>query len=208
MYTPSAFRVEDTERLQSFMREYSFATLVSASDGVPSATHLPFVIRPEEGRFGTLVGHMARANTLWTTWARETEVLVIFTGPHAYISPSWYEQKVTVPTWNYSAAHAYGKPRLLTDVDQLRLLVRHQTKLYEHQERSTWDQSLMEEILNSQLRAIVGFTIEIERLEGKFKFNQNRGVGDQDGVASTLERSGCPFKRSVGIFMRSVLRGR
>lgn len=205
MYTPSAFQVEDIDQLHSFMKDHSFATIVSAVDGNPSATHLPFVVQPSGGRFGTLVAHMARANPLWRSWTDQTEVLVIFSGPHAYISPSWYEQQETVPTWNYSAVHAYGKARLISDPEALRALVIQQTKLYEGREGSTWDQSLMDPMMDSLLKGIVGFSIEIERLEGKFKFNQNRSAADQEGVSVALERSGCPFKRSVGAFMRGVM---
>lgn len=207
MYTPSAFHVEGIDRLHSFMEQHSFATIVSAADGSPSAIHLPVVVQPNGGRFGTLVAHMARANPLWRSWTSETEVLVIFTGPHAYISPSWYDQQVTVPTWNYSAVHAYGRARLITDPEALRALVIQQTNLYEGLEGSTWDRSLMDQVMESLLKGIVGFSIEIERLDGKFKFNQNRSVADHEGVTVALERSGCPFKRSVGAFMRSVIGG-
>lgn len=207
MYTPSAFKVEEIEQLQAFMKEFSFATLVSAVDGCPVATHLPFVVRPSDGQLGTLVAHMARANPLWSSWTPDTEVLVIFTGPHAYVSPSWYEHKVAVPTWNYSAVHAYGKPKLISDLDALSSLVVGQTEHYERQENSRWDRALMGDLLPPLLKAIVGFTIEIERIEGKFKFNQNRSSRDQDGVAHALHRSGCPFKRSVASFMRTLARG-
>lgn len=192
--------------MHSFMEQYSFATVVSVVDGCPSATHLPFLIDSKRGEYGTLRVHMARANPLWKSWASETEVLVIFTGPHAYISPDWYHQKVTVPTWNYSAVHAYGKPHELSSREELRALVTEQVRLYERKEESLWDQTLMEGVLETELRAIVGFEIPIQRLEGKFKYNQNRAALDQQGVASALERSGCPFKRAAGAFMRAIVR--
>jgi len=204
MYTPSSFKVEEVAVMHSFMAQHSFATVVSVIDGSPSATHLPFLIDSERGEFGTLRVHVARANPLWKTWTPETDVLVIFTGPHAYISPDWYDQKVTVPTWNYSAVHAYGRPREIADSKVLKALVQEQVRLYETKEHSLWNQSLMEEIMDTQLRGIVGFEIPIERLEGKFKFNQNRSLADQEGVTSALERSGCPFKKAAGAFMRAL----
>jgi transcriptional regulator len=163
------------------------------------------MIEPMLGEKGTIRAHMARANPLWKTWAEQSEVLVIFTGPHAYISPSWYEQQVTVPTWNYSAVHAYGRPKVMVDSADLRKLVEQQVAVYEDAESSVWDRSLMNGVIDTELRAIVGFEIPIERLEAKFKFNQNRSPQDQAGVVSGLERSACPFKRAAGAFMRRVV---
>lgn len=205
MYTPSSFQVTDLQTIHAFMREHSFATIISAADGRPSATHLPFVVNPEAGEFGTLYAHMARANPLWKSWTSESEALVIFTGPHAYISPGWYHHQETVPTWNYSAVHVYGRPRIMQDKAELRALITDQVALYEAKESSLWNQSLMDGVVNAQLGAIVGFTIEIERFEGKFKFNQNRSPEDQAGVSTVLQRSGCPFKRAVGSFMSSMM---
>jgi transcriptional regulator len=206
MYTPRSFKVEDLQTAHLFMKQHSFATLVSVTDGTPSATHLPFVLDSALGSNGTLRGHMARANPLWKSWTEQSQVLVIFTGPHAYISPSWYEQQVTVPTWNYSAVHAYGRPKLMDDFETLQSLVVQQVAIYEDAENSSWDRSLMTGVMATELKAIVGFEIEIERLEAKFKFNQNRSLSDQAGVVAALERSACPFKQAAGTFMRKVAR--
>ena len=203
MYTPRSFKVEEVPILHSFMEQHSFATIVSIADGSPSATHLPFLIDTTQGEFGTLRVHMARANPIWKSWTPETTVLVIFTGPHAYISPDWYENQVTVPTWNYAAVHVYGEPEPITDHDSLRLLVTQQVRLYEEKERSLWNQALMEDVMQTELQAIVGFEIPIKRLEGKYKFNQNRSLADQHGVVAALERSACPFKKAAGAFMRA-----
>jgi transcriptional regulator len=162
------------------------------------------MIEPSMGEMGAIRAHMARANPLWKSWGEGNEVLVIFTGPHAYISPSWYEQQVTVPTWNYSAVHAYGRPRIMTDSGTLQDLVTQQVAVYEDAENSIWDRSLMGGVIDTELKAIVGFEIPIERVEAKFKFNQNRSYADQAGVVSGLERSACPFKRAAGAFMRRL----
>jgi transcriptional regulator len=186
------------------MRENSFATIISASENTPSATHLPFLIEPDQGKFGTLYAHMARANPLWKSWTNQSQALVIFTGPHTYISPAWYKQQETVPTWNYSAVHAYGTPKLIEDPDALRSLVTRQVSIYEAKQGSPWDQSLMANPLKTELKAIVGFTIEITQLEGKFKFNQNRSPEDQSGVVASLQGSKCPFQRAVSSFMSNL----
>jgi transcriptional regulator len=102
MYIPRAFREDDSSKLHTFMREYNFATFITLHDGVPFATHLPFLLDAERGPNGTLLAHMARANPQWQVFKSSQEVLVIFQGPHAYISPSWYEVELSVPTWNYA----------------------------------------------------------------------------------------------------------
>ncbi len=123
MYTPKHFQENDLSVLQTLMRDYSFATLVSVqADGLPVATHLPFLLQNEPAPYGALKAHMALGNAQWRTFDPERELLVIFQGPHAYITPSWYEPGLNVPTWNYATVHAYARPRLITD----------QTRLYAH----------------------------------------------------------------------------
>src|SRR5688572_31558658 len=127
MYIPSSFRADNPAELQTLMRRHNFAILVTqqysspGSDrgGAPFATHLPFLLEAERGPRGTLLAHMARANPQWRDFAAGQEALVIFQGPHAYISPSWYEVHPSMPTWNYAAIHAYGVPRVVDDRDRL-----------------------------------------------------------------------------------------
>lgn len=204
VYTPPSFRVDNKSTIHAFIQEHSFATFVSNDGTRLNASHLPCLLDPHRGTLGTLRAHMARANPQWKSWTNERELLIMFTGPHAYISPAWYHNQKTVPTWNYAAVHAYGIPRLISDEATLATLVRDQVKLYESKEGEKWDQSLMEDVMADQLKGIVGFTIEIDRVETTFKFNQNRPHADQDGVISTLGLSECPFKRAVGRFMRSL----
>jgi len=157
------------------------------------------------GPRGTLVSHMARANPHWKSWTEQTRVLAIFQGPHAYITPGWYDQQRTVPTWNYATVHAYGTPRLIHDTDELRTIVTELVGLHEGAIESGWDRSLMDSVMSTELRAIVGFEIPIDSLEGKFKFNQNRSPEDQLGVVRGLERSGGPHEASVAAIMRRNL---
>src|SRR6266853_6762907 len=124
MYIPKAFREDDISTLHTFMEAYSFATLVTQHEGMPFASHLPFLLDAERGPNGILLAHMARANPHWHDFASAQEVLVIFQGLHAYISPSLYEVELSVPTWNYTVVHAYGLPHLIEDGEELYKLIK------------------------------------------------------------------------------------
>jgi transcriptional regulator len=187
------------------MRSHPFAVLVSPAEGTLVGTHLPFMF-DEEGPHGTLLAHMARANPHWKSWTSETEVMVIFGGPHAYISPGWYEDRVTVPTWNYAVVHAYGRPRIVTEPEEVRHMVFRLTRMYEP-ETGGWDVAESEPVLEAELKGIVAFTIPIDRIEGKFKFNQNRSRADQEGAAKGLRDSSAPMDREVSAIMERNLKG-
>jgi transcriptional regulator len=186
MYIPTFTAVTDPALLHDLMRRFSFATLVTTHEGRPTATHLPFLVNPEDGALGTLVAHMARANPQWRGFADGNEALVIFQGPHTYISPSWYEETVSVPTWNYAVAHAYGVPRLITDAGRVREALRSLVDTHEEGFEKPWAMDLPEDYLQRQLRAIVAFEVPITRLEGKFKLSQNRSTEDQRRVRDQL----------------------
>ncbi len=186
MYIPKAFREDDLKKLHKLMQEYSFAVLVTQQEGVPVATHLPFLLDTERGPFGTLMAHMARANAQWRAFNGEQEVLVIFQGPHAYISPSWYEVELSVPTWNYAAVHAYGIPRIIEDRTILYALLKALIQRHESQFEKPWDFQLPDDYLQKMMQGTVGFEIEITRLEGKFKMSQNRSSSEQQRVIAAL----------------------
>jgi len=204
VYNKRSFRTEDAAALRQVMERYPFAILVSHHDGEPFATHLPFLWR-EGGEHGVLVAHMARANPHWKTWNAETRVLVIFQGPHSYISPAWYEQQVTVPTWNYVTVHAYGRPLIWDDTGRLRETVVELTKRFEAGTGNGWSVERAAPIMETELKAIVGFEIPIDRLEGKFKLNQNRSEADQRGVIRALEGSTEREQREIAELMRQNL---
>jgi len=204
MYIPKAFHVDDTAALHKLMREYSFATLVTQQDGIPLASHLPFLLDAERGTYGTLLGHMARGNSQWRTFKEDQESLVIFQGPHAYISPSWYEAELAVPTWNYAVVHAYGVPRLIEDKTVLYSLLQALVKTYEAGFEKPWAfESLPDEYVQKMMQGIVGFEIPIRRLEGKFKLNQNRPVSDQARVATVLSEHQDDLSEGVAALMKS-----
>ena len=201
MYLPAHFRVDDLDKISEFIEAHSFATLISHDGAAPFATHLPLLFERTRGQLGTLIGHVARGNQQWKHLQNGDEVLAIFHGPHAYISPSWYRAELAVPTWNYAAVHAYGAPRLLDDAAldaQLSAMI----VKYESGFAAPWPGDLPDDYRAKMRAAIVGFEIEITRLEGKFKLNQNRSAVDQQGVIAALENSPREEDRRVAEMMK------
>ena len=194
MYCPEAFVVSDPEQLQSFIEQYSFATLVSTVDGHPFATHLPLLLDISTSAHGTLLGHMARANPQWQTFEGSQEVLAIF---HSYISPSWYETTPAVPTWNYATVHVYGAPRIIEDSGRLATLVDRLTTVYESGMPQPWPGDIPVDFKQKLFKAIVGFVIDITRIEGKFKLGQNRPLADQQAVAQRLATQADPVAQEL-----------
>ncbi len=196
MYIPPHFHAGDRGELVELMRRHAFATVVTVgSDGVPFANHMPLLASgTADGRL-VLLGHMARANPQWKHFDREA--LVVFNGPHAYVSPSLYEHgapDARVPTWNYAAVHAYGRPRILDDGATARVL----EQLVEENEAGReprWTADMRAPARQAMLRAIVGFAVEVERVEGKL---------DQDDASTTSPRnssgeaSSCLWPAGVG----------
>jgi transcriptional regulator len=194
MYQVGAFREERIDVMHALMRSHRLATLVTVHDGVPEANHLPLLIDPEPSPNGTLHGHVARANPLWRQ-ADGQEVLVIFQGPQAYVTPSWYPSKretgQVVPTWNYAVVHAHGTLVVHDDREWLRALV---TRLTDQQEAGLpqpWRVAdAPADYLERMLGAIVGIEIPLARLSGKWKVSQNRTAADRAGVAEGLGSQG------------------
>lgn len=182
MYIPPYFREDRLEVLHEIIRQHSFATLVSQHEGSLIASHLPFLL---DGERNVLRSHMARPNPQWKELG-EREVMVIFQGPHAYISPSWYETKLAVPTWNYVTVHAYGAAKVIDDESAVRAIVTDTVYQHESGRAEPWPMQLPEEYMSKLLRGIVGFEIAITRLEGKLKLNQNRSAVDTQGVIAGL----------------------
>lgn len=187
MYIPERFREDDKAVLQAFIHEHSFGALVTRGEDAPVATHLPFLFDAERGEYGMLSAHMARANPQWHEFASGREALVIFSGPHAYVSPSWYDVALSVPTWNYAAVHAYGVPRIIEDrqllYEQLKALI----ETNEAQFEQPWPFDLPRDYIEKMMHGVVGFTLEITRLEGKFKMSQNRTPAEREKVIAALQ---------------------
>jgi transcriptional regulator len=189
-YVPRHFRVDDAATLERFVEANAFGTLVSAGPSGISVSHLPFLAEhAADGRL-RLLGHMARANAHWEELESAGEVLVIFEGPHAYVSPGWYANHPSVPTWNYAVVHARGTARLLAP-EALPGLLDRLSRVYEEGRPAPWRmQGLPSDFTPRMLAAIVGFEIEVQRLDGKFKLSQNRPPQDVEGVADALAREG------------------
>jgi transcriptional regulator len=183
VYTPEHFLVDARQELLAFMRQYNFAALVSIHNRKTTATHVPLVIREADDRI-SLLGHVAKANDHWKSLADGAEVLVIFTGPHAYVSPSLYESKLAVPTWNYTAVHVYGTPTIIDAEPALRALIEISDPGY----REQFDE-LPADFRTKMIAGVVAFEIQVDRLEGKFKLSQNRPIGDQLRVAEAFEHT-------------------
>ena len=191
MYVPRHFSQDHVPTLHGLMARYGFATLVTTRDGAPFASHLPLLVDRECGEFGRLIGHMARANPQWRGFDGETEALAVFQGPHAYISPNWYESEQAVPSWNYAAVHAYGVPRIIEDHDAALAVLEALVAVHEGAGPAAWRiDSQTADYRDSQIRGIVAFEIPITRLEGKFKLSQNKSEADRLGAARGLRDSG------------------
>jgi transcriptional regulator len=197
VYLPQAFHETRLEVLHALMRDYSFGTLISQGGDGLVASHLPILLDAERGPYGTLMGHMARANPQWHGFLEGPEALVIFHGPHAYISPSWYETDPSVPTWNYAVVHAYGTPSLIEEDEQLYRLLTALVEAHESGLQPPWDMASREEFVRRQMKAIVGFEIPIARLEGKLKLSQNRSQADREGAVAALIHAG--DEGSIGV---------
>lgn len=204
MYTPAHFQIDDRDTLNAFMRQHSFATIVSHDGKAPQATHMPVLLNPDQGPHGTLLSHMARANPQWRHFAKGEEALVIFTGPHAYISPAWYATQPAVPTWNYTAVHAYGIPRLVMEHDRFAQMLHDLIEFYEAERPNRWHGSMTAEFRDGLMKGIVGIEIEITRLEGKFKLSQNRPQ-DAPGVIAALADSTDQIDRDTAKMMQKQL---
>lgn len=203
MYIPPAFRIDEPRKLAEFIHRHSFATVITHDGTAPYASHLPVLFRADMGAHGTLVSHMARANPQWQHFASGSEVLVIFNGPHSYISPSWYETELAVPTWNYATVHAYGVPIIFDEHERVVSLLRETVSTYEASSARPWTGDLPDDFRDKLMQGIVAFEIPVTRIEGKFKLGQNRSAADVHGVFDALSRSDDPNSRAVAHMMLS-----
>jgi transcriptional regulator len=189
MYIPTHFNETDQARILALIADYPLGMLVTVPDGVPFVSHLPFLFEAGSGNSqAKLLGHMAKANPQWQHFSANSEVLVVFQGPHAYVSPSWYTS-LGVPTWNYAVVHLRGNLRLIEDPLALEALVERLTKTHESQQINPWKPNLMGERRLKLLDMIVGFEIDITDIQGKFKLSQNRPLEDRKRVVEELSQS-------------------
>ena len=202
MYSPPYNRIEDRRELVDFMRANSFALLVTATGGAPLASHLPVIVA--DGDAGIVIhSHMAKNNPQWQEFF-DDEVLAVFAGPHAYVSPRWYEQKERVPTWNYAAVHAYGKVTLNAERKAKHAAQRELVAQLDPQWLPKFD-ALRAEYVENMLNGIVTFDIAVTRLETRWKLSQNRGRREQELIAAALEKSDDVCVRALAALTRKHL---
>jgi transcriptional regulator len=205
MYIPSAFVITDLSKIGEVISSNSFATLISKDGETLFASHLPFLYKPDQGGKGKLISHMAKANRHWQLFHEKEEVLVIFNGPHAYISPNWYATEVAVPTWNYVTVHVYGIPRIMQTAAELNAVLDETVQKHESGLPNPWTPNLPDELKAKLNQMIVGFEIEITRIEEKFKLGQNRSKEDQLKMLETLQNSGNSEAILLAAYMKHEL---
>lgn len=200
MYIPKHFAVTDRAVMDDIVRTNAFGLLTGLVDGEPFATHLPFILDGDR-----LLAHFARGNPHWKAMDGKTRMLAVFSGPHAYVSPRWYEVEQAVPTWNYIAVHVYGAPRVIEDRDAVRAMLDRLVAEYEGDAWSLGDRD--PDFVDRMSRGIVAFEMPIERIEGKRKLSQNRSDADRARVIAELQSADNSVDTELARLMRDAMGG-
>ena len=203
IYIPQYYKEMDLDKLVAFMKRYDFATIITTDNQKPIATHLPFLIE-QNGDSIKIKSHMAKANEQWRSFNEEKEVLVIFQGPHSYISPKHYDSAFSVPTWNYASVHVYGIPYLEGDNSSTLDLLRKTIINYESDFEDAYKNIPME-YKNKLVKELVGFSIHVTKIEGAFKLNQDKSIEEQARIANSLLRSTDTAISDIGKLMKGNL---
>ncbi|MGF7037013.1 FMN-binding negative transcriptional regulator [Mucilaginibacter lappiensis] len=201
MYIPSFNKFDNEQEAINFMQRYSFATIVTSVNDVPVATHLPFLVEQRDDKI-ILLSHFAKANPQ-AAQIVDKSVLVIFTEPHAYISPSNYEKETNVPTWNYLAVHAYGKATLLAEGQKTADLLAHTISTFEADYLKQWN-GLPDDYKQKMMKGIVAFEIVVDDLQAKKKLSQNRSVHEQENIINTLSKSKETTENEIAKYMDNL----
>lgn len=196
MYLPDYFNESDPTVIFDFISSNSFATLISSADGVPYASHLPLLVEMQHDQL-ILRGHFAKANKHWQLLQQKPQLLIIFQGPHCYVSPDYYQQ-AGVPTWNYVTVHAEGQATLTHHSDDIKSIIEQLAMQHESHRDTSW----MPDYPDKMVQAIVGFSIRVDRLEAKYKLSQNRPAADRDGVIQNLSRLNDPQAQAIAALMK------
>lgn len=203
MYIPSSFSETDLTKLFDFIEQHNFGLIVSQLDNEPVAVHLPLLLDRQAGQSGMLIGHMARANPQWQ--AANRNVLVVFSGPHAYISPSWYEAENVVPTWNYVAVHVYGILHLVEEGEATVKILRDLVLLHEKSMPKPWGFRDDDEFVNRLAESVVAFQVKITRIEGKWKLSQNHPRERREKVIDALALQRGENSQAIAALMARTL---
>ncbi len=200
IYIPDHFKESHPERVAALIKDYPFGTLITAHDGQPQVSHLPFLYERHSGPNGKLSCHLARANPQWRQIAEGQTVLAVFQGPNGYISPAWYASP-GVPTWNYAVAHVYGTVQIIEAPAGIAAIVDKLTATHEAKYPMPWQSKLSEEQRAQLPSAIVGLEIEVTEIQGKFKLSQNRSVEDRQRVIEQLRHSASSLETELAALM-------
>ena len=201
MYIPKNFLITNQQEAISFMQRYSFATIVTVNNDVPTATHLPFIVT-QQGDKIILSSHFAKANPQWQDMMN-CSPLVIFTEPHAYISPKHYDQVNSVPTWNYIAIHAYGKATLIESAEQKVKLLEQTIQFYEADYLKQWAALPADYKLN-MMKGIVGFEIIVDDLQAKKKLSQNKTEKERESIIAELSNKPDSNEKEIAAYMAGL----
>jgi transcriptional regulator len=208
LYTPPSFAVTDRVAVARLMHDYPFATLVTPGTAEPAVSHLPLLFVPGSEPHGMLIGHVARANPHWRQ-AAHGESVALFHGPHAYVSPTWYEHPAKmVPTWNYAAVHAHGTLELIDDPDEKRQVLDVLVHRFESGRPAPWQFDMPPRERDAMIGAIVAFRMRIKRLDAKFKMSQNRSDEDRARVVTGLQGDGHPDATATAEWMLAYANAR
>jgi len=200
MYIPSSNLMNDRTEIVEFMKRFSFATIITAKDGLPIASHLPFLVTIKDGDI-VLTSHFAKANGQWRD-IENNMVLVIFSEPHAYISPKHYDRELNVPTWNYISVHAYGQATLIRETDKVIALLERTIDNYETSYKQQWN-SLPGDYKTGLIKGIVAFDIVVTDLQGKKKLSQNKTENEQQKIINALSKSDDTNEKAIADYMKT-----
>jgi transcriptional regulator len=203
MYIPQGNQMQDRAEILEFVRRFSFATLITVLDQKPIATHLPFLVEERADEL-ILISHLALENEQWKTFSEQT-CLVIFSEPHAYISPSLYDKELNVPTWNYLAVHIYGKAKIIKNTSQVRSILNQTVQHYEEAYVAQWNR-LPEDYKNRLSKGIVAFEIKVTDIQAKKKISQNKTTAEQSRIADYLSKSENSSEKLIGAYMDTELK--
>ncbi|MDI9310507.1 MAG: FMN-binding negative transcriptional regulator [Limnohabitans sp.] len=199
MYIPDHFKLGDKSEIISFIREYSFATIINVKDNFPSATHLPFIVKEENNEL-YLISHLAKANDQWKE-IETNKTVVIFSEPHAYISPKNYDSEKNVPTWNYVSIHIYGDGKIITSDEETSEILKETILTYESDFLTQWD-SLPDTFKNNLIKGIVAFKIKVTDIQAKKKASQNRSETEKKRIFDSLSKSTNELDRKMASFVK------
>jgi transcriptional regulator len=201
MYIPQSFRFEDEQEKIQFLRQYSFASIITNINGIPEATMLPFAIDDGNGKL-ILRSHFSATNSQ-AKYIEQSISLIIFNGPHAYVSPVHYDKHESVPTWNYITVHAFGKAKILHDDRSKKLMLEQMISSYERSYQKQWE-SFPEKFITGMMKGIVAFEIDVIKLEGQKKLSQNKTAEERSRIVNSLERSSDASAKELASYMHNL----